>query len=94
MAIGTIIVLIFIGAVFYHNNEQLNWLDSFYLTIMNTLTVGVNDFAPSNDYSKLFTMIYMIISVPTLLYCLGLIVEDGFEARVERIEERRKQDNK
>jgi len=89
LASSIVIALIFIGAIFYHSQESLSWLDSFYMTIMTVMTIGVNGFSPSSDASKLFTMIYTLVSVPTLIFCLGVIVEDRFEARVHRIEEKK-----
>lgn len=88
-ALLIVVFIILIGAFFYHGQESLDWVDSFYLTIMNVLTIGVNGFAPSSDTTKTFTMIYTLVSVPTLIFCLGIIVEDRFEARVHRVEERR-----
>lgn len=90
-AFFTIVVIILVGATFYHREESLNWLNSFYLTTMNVLTIGVSGFTPSTDASKIFTMIYTLVSVPTLIFCLGLIVEDRFESRIEKIEEQRKE---
>lgn len=88
-AFSTIITLILIGGIFYHHYESLTWLDSFYVTVMNVMTIGTNGFSPSSDASKMFTMIYTLVSVPTLIFCLGIIVEDRFEARVHRKEERK-----
>lgn len=87
LALAIVVILILIGAVFYHNYEYLNWLDAFYITIMTVVTIGTRDFAPTTDISKIFTMVYALVSVPTLIFCLGVIVEDRFEARVHKIEE-------
>ncbi len=87
-AILTIFGLILIGTVFYHLNEALSWLDSCYFTTMTLLTVGYGDFAPTNDVSKIFTMVYALISIPAILFCLGLIVNDFIKQRIEEVEER------
>jgi voltage-gated potassium channel Kch len=87
-AVLVIIGLILIGTVFYHLNEALSWVDSAYFTTMTLLTVGYGDFAPRTDVSKIFTMIYSLISIPAILFCLGLIVNDFIKERIDQIEER------
>ena len=89
LALTIVVAIIFIGAIFYHNQESLSWIDSFYVTVMTVITIGVNGFGPSTNASKIFTMIYTLVSVPTLIFCLGIIVEDRFEARVHRKEEKK-----
>lgn len=86
LAFSIVVILLLIGAVFYHNYESLDWLDSFYVTIMTVITIGANGFAPTTDASKIFTMVYALVSVPTLIFCLGVIVEDRFEARMHKVE--------
>jgi hypothetical protein len=89
IAFSTVVFLILVGAFFYYGNQSLSWVNSFYVTIMTVMTIGVNGFAPTTDAAKIFTMIYTLISVPTLIFCLGAIVEDRFASRIQRIEEHR-----
>ena len=87
-AFGVIFGLILVGTIFYHFNEMLSWIDSAYFTTMTLLTVGYGDFAPTNDVSKIFTMIYSLISIPAILFCLGLIINDFIKERIDQIEEK------
>jgi len=86
--IATIIILIIIasGTIFYKINEHMSWLDPLHLTAMTIVTIGYGDFHPSSNLSKIVTIFYSLISVPTILFCLGLIIEDFFENRVHKIE--------
>lgn len=81
-----IVIIIASGTIFYKINEQMAWLDAFYLTAMTIITIGYGDFHPSSDLSKIVTIVYSLISVPTILFCLGLIIEDFFENRVHKLE--------
>ena len=81
-----IIVIIASGTIFYKFNEHMAWLDAFYLTAMTIITIGYSDFHPSSNLSKIVTIFYSLISVPTILFCLGLIIEDFFENRVHKLE--------
>ncbi|MEI7792187.1 MAG: potassium channel family protein [Candidatus Berkelbacteria bacterium] len=86
--IAAIIIVIIIGSgtIFYKIYEQMAWLDAFYLTAMTIITIGYGDFHPSSNLSKIVTIFYSLISVPTILFCLGLIIEDFFENRVHKLE--------
>jgi voltage-gated potassium channel len=83
-----IIAIITIGAVFYHFNENLSWLDSSYFTVMTILTVGYGDFTPTSPASKAFTMVYALVSIPSILFCLGLIINDFIKERIDQIEDK------
>ena len=87
-AIIVIIVIITTGTIFYHVKENLSWLDASYFTVMTLLTVGYGDFAPHKPISKIFTMVYALISIPAILFCLGLIVNDFIKQRMDQIEDK------
>jgi hypothetical protein len=86
LAIGSVVLLIAIGAVFYHYHDGLRWVDSFYFTTMTVMTIGYGDYRPANDISKIFTTIYTLVSVPTLLFYLGWIVDARLSHRLEAAE--------
>jgi hypothetical protein len=81
-----IVIIIGSGTIFYKFNEQMAWIDAFYVTAMTIITIGYGDFHPSSNLSKIVTILYSLISVPTILFCLGLIIEDFFENRVHKLE--------
>jgi hypothetical protein len=66
-----------------NSSVQLNWLDSFYFSIVTWTTLGYGDFRPSNDETKIFVMtevllgyIYMGLFIGKLLI-LGLGKQNG-----------------
>ncbi|PID36180.1 MAG: transporter [Rhodobacterales bacterium] len=51
------------STVFYHNVEGWSWIDSAYFSVMVATTVGLGDFSPTTPGSKVFTMIYALVSI-------------------------------
>ena len=85
-AILIIVIIVLIGTFFYHFNENLNWLNSTYFTLMTLLTVGYGDFVPLTPVAKIFTMTYALIGIPTILFCLGLVINDFIKNRISQLE--------
>ena len=59
----TVILLLVVGASFYHFVEGWSWLAALYFTVITLTTVGYGDFSPSQDISKVFTMIYIVLGL-------------------------------
>ena len=81
-----VVLLVLTGAIFYHFNDNLSWVDSFYFTVMTIMTVGYGDFRPTNEASKIFTIIFGIVSIPTVLFVFGWIIESFFVRRINKLE--------
>src|SRR5262245_6300147 len=62
-----VVVMIAVGAVFYHNVEGWGWLDSIYFCVITLATVGYGDFSPHTPLGKVFTIFYIVLG-------LGLVV--------------------
>lgn len=63
---GTLLslALVLVGAtLFYYFAEGWSWVDAFYFSVVTGLTIGYGDLAPSTDFSKLFTVVYGLVSV-------------------------------
>lgn len=48
---------------FYWSVEGWSVIDALYFSVMTMSTIGYGDFSPSTDLSKLFTIIYAMLSI-------------------------------
>lgn len=64
-AISAILVLI-TGTLFYHFIEWWRYLDSLYFSVITATTIGYGDITPQTDAGKIFTIIYVFISIGVL----------------------------
>lgn len=77
------VVTLALGTIFYHNIEQWGWVDSFYFSVITLTTVGYGDLAPTSAWSKLFTVLYIILGLGILT---GFITSLGTQLLREREE--------
>lgn len=57
------LVLLLCGSLFYSYAEEWNLLDALYFCTMTMTTIGYGDLAPTNEISKIFTMVYAFTSI-------------------------------
>lgn len=81
---ATAVAVVAGGAVFFHLQEGLGWLDAFYFTTVTLTTVGYGDFSPATDGGKLFLMAYVVVGLGVMAALLGLIAELALEVTRER----------
>ncbi|CAA0832363.1 Two-pore potassium channel 3 [Striga hermonthica] len=62
LALGVVVLCIGIGAAVMHFIERLNWLDSFYLSVMSVTTVGYGDRAFTSLTGRIFASIWLLVS--------------------------------
>ena len=89
--IGSVVVILIVGAVFYHFVEGWGWIDSFYFCVMTLATIGYGDFAPRTDLGKLFTIFYVIAGLGVLAAYIEVVGRDGLRRRYERVQQRRRE---
>ncbi len=87
-AITTLFSWIAIGTVVFHRLESWNWIQSFYFSVVTITTVGYGDFTPTNDLSRLFTAIYILVGVSIGLVTLSVIGSEILRRREQRYSER------
>jgi hypothetical protein len=90
VAVSSLLGWIGIGTVVYHRLESWTWIQSFYFSVVTISTVGYGDFVPTNDGSRLFTAIFILIGVSIGIAVLGLIGSEVIKNRERRFLERRK----
>ena len=71
--------VITIGTLFYALFEDWNYVDSLYFTVTTLTTIGYGDLYPTNDITKLFTVVYVIGGVYMVLYALRIITTHYME---------------
>jgi voltage-gated potassium channel len=58
-----IVVYFVAGITFYVYYEKWSVFDAVYFTIVTISTVGYGDLAPSDDNSRLFTIVYIVLGI-------------------------------
>lgn len=92
VAASTLLGWIAIGTIVFHRLESWNWIQSFYFSVVTITTVGYGDFTPTNDLSRLFTAIYILVGVSIGLVTLSIIGAEILSKRERRYTERKKRD--
>lgn len=62
LALGVVVLCIGVGVVVLHYVERLDWLDSFYLSVMSVTTVGYGDRAFRTMAGRIFASIWLLVS--------------------------------
>ena len=63
-ALLSIMVLLLIsGTIFYVYHEDWSYVDALYFCVMTMSTVGYGDLTPTTDLSKVFTIVYSLLTI-------------------------------
>jgi hypothetical protein len=84
---SSVIMLLIIGTIAYHNLEGWRYTDSFYFTGVTLATVGYGDFVPTHDISKIFTVFFAFAGVGIVLVTMTSFAESYFESRQKKSNE-------
>ncbi|KAL0321342.1 UNVERIFIED_CONTAM: Two-pore potassium channel 3 [Sesamum radiatum] len=80
LALGVVVLCIGIGVAVMHFVERLDWLDSFYLSVMSVTTVGYGDRAFNSLAGRIFASIWLLVSTLAVARAFLYLAE----ARVDR----------
>jgi hypothetical protein len=84
--LGLLVLVMGSGILFYHTVERWSWVDAVYFVAVTTTTVGYGDITPSHPAGRLFTVVYVLLAVPLVLFILTMLAESYFEGHVSRME--------
>ena len=62
------------GTIFYHFTEGWSVIDSLYFCVMLMATIGLSDLSPTMEVSKIFTMIYAVLSIGVFITLCSKLV--------------------
>ena len=51
----------------------MDWIQSFYFSVVTLTTVGYGDLHPTTEVSRLFTALFVLLGVAIVLVSLGII---------------------
>lgn len=73
VAISSLFGWIGVGTFGFTRLEDWSWIEAFYFSVVTITTVGFGDLVPTNDMTRLFTAIYILIGVSIGFASLGII---------------------
>lgn len=81
LALGVVILCIGIGVAVMHFVEKLDWVDSFYLSVMSVTTVGYGDRAFRSMGGRLFASVWLLVSTLAVARAFLYLAEARIDKR-------------
>lgn len=69
-----LLTLLIGGTAFYTEIEGWSIIDSLYFSVMTMSTIGYGDFVPTTTFSKIFTMVFAILSIGVFVTIVTKVV--------------------
>ncbi|KAM0052092.1 putative Two pore domain potassium channel, EF-Hand 1, calcium-binding protein [Helianthus debilis subsp. tardiflorus] len=85
LALGVVILCIGVGVAVMHYVERLNWLDSFYLSVMSVTTVGYGDRAFRSMAGRIFASVWLLVSTLAVARAFLYLAEARVDKRHRRM---------
>ncbi len=71
------IAILTTGATYFHFEQNLSWVDSFYFCTVTLTTVGYGDITPESNEAKIFIMIYILSGIGVIASFANLIIKNS-----------------
>jgi len=75
------LVLLASGSVFYIAAENWGVIDSIYFCVMTMTTIGYGDLTPTTGISKIFTVVYALLSIGVFVSLAAKLAAAMMKAR-------------
>ena len=85
LALGVVVLCIGMGALILYFVEELDWIDSIYLSVMSVTTVGYGDKAFKTLTGRLFAAIWLLFSTLAVARAFLYLAEARIDKRHRRI---------
>lgn len=85
---GTVLM---IGTFFYHQVEDMDFIDAFYFSFVTLATIGYGDITPHTILGKLFTVIYGILGLGLVSLSVGVIAREFVHTRSHLSSDKKKE---
>jgi voltage-gated potassium channel len=82
--VGLVLSLVIVGVVFYTIVEGWSVVDAIYFSTMSLATVGYGDIVPTTEVGKIFTVVYVLAGIGTLVSFFTTLTRHTFELARER----------
>jgi hypothetical protein len=73
------------GIFVFHALEDWGFIDAFYFTGVTLTTIGYGDLYPVTAAGKVFVVLYALVGIGIVFYCLGIVGQKYFEREEERL---------
>jgi voltage-gated potassium channel Kch len=85
-----LLLTLLVGAtLFYSSVEGWSIIDALYFSVMTMSTIGYGDLVPTTTWSKLFTIIFSILSIGFFAAVIANIVANVLERKKNKIAKRK-----
>ncbi|CAA7014438.1 unnamed protein product [Microthlaspi erraticum] len=89
LALGVVLLCVGFGVLIMHFIEEIDWLDSFYLSVMSVTTVGYGDRAVKTLTGRLLAAVWLLVSTLAVarafLYLAEARVDKRNRERAKRV---------
>lgn len=85
LALGVVLLCIGLGSMVLYFQEDLDWVDSVYLSVMSVTTVGYGDRAFKTLPGRLFASIWLLLSTLAVARAFLYLAEARIDKRHRRI---------
>ncbi|GKV24885.1 hypothetical protein SLEP1_g34428 [Rubroshorea leprosula] len=85
LALAVVVGCIAIGTITVHFLEDMDWVDSFYLSVTSVTTVGYGDYAFKTVTGRCFAIIWLLVSTLAVARAFLYLAELRIDKRNRRI---------